>query len=53
MRGEEARDDGVSRRRGESRGGGGHDEASDERLASEFAREGSIVDGDEGVDAFG
>ena len=53
MRGEEARDDGVSRRRGESRGGGGHDEASDERLAGEFAREGTIVDGDEGVDAFG
>lgn len=53
LRGEEARDDGVSRGRGESRGGGGHDEASDERLAGEFAREGSIVDGDEGVDAFG
>ena len=53
LRREEARDDGVSRRRGESRGGGGHDEASDERLAGEFAREGTIVDGDEGVDAFG
>ena len=51
--GARARDDGASRRRGESRGGGGHDEASDERLAGEFAREGTIVDGDEGVDAFG